>query len=304
MYHFNKFTPEGLTTAFKACKQALDQDPNYAIAHVALARCYTLRGALYEGPKKTVPGARLHLSEALKLDPNLPDAHAALAVIYLFHDWDWAAAERELDLALALDPGVQLTWNFRGFTQAAQGRLSEALASIRRGQELDPLSPGRRNELAMCYNWMRQYDRAIAEARKALELDANFFLAYVELGLAHVGNGMHGKAIVELQEALNRGHKHPRVKGMLGYAYASAGKHAEALKVADELRAMAPEQFGVAFPLAWIYAALGEKDEAFDWLTKALDERDSLISRLKVDPTMDNLRSDQRFARVLKDMGL
>src|SRR5262249_13381572 len=224
LYHFNTFTPEGLTTAIKACEQALDKDPNYALAHAVLARCYILRGTLYEGPRKTFPDARRHVAEALKLDENQPDAHSALAVIYMFYDWDLGAAEREVNRAIALDPNVNLTWNFQGFGLAAKGRLLEALASIRRGQELDPRSPGRWNGLAMCYNWMREYDHAAREARKALELDPNFPLAYVALGLAYVGNETPEKAIAELREALRRGHTHPRVKGMLGYAFASAGK--------------------------------------------------------------------------------
>src|SRR5205807_252955 len=137
---------------------------------------------LYQGPRETFPEARKHLATALKLDETLADAHSTLAVIYLFHDWNWEASKRELERALALDPNVLVTRNIYGFYLAAVDRLPEALASIRRGQELDPLAPGRRHELAMCYNWMRQYDQAIAEAQKGLKLDPNFPLAYPELG--------------------------------------------------------------------------------------------------------------------------
>jgi predicted Zn-dependent protease len=112
------------------------------------------------------------------------------------------------------------------------------------------------------------------------------------------------KAIVELKGALDRGQQHPRIKGMLGYAYAVAGRKAEAQKVLDELRTRAPKQFGVAMSIARIYAALGQKDQAFEWLQRACDERDSHIIWLKVDPTLDSLHTDPRFARMLQQMGL
>jgi superkiller protein 3 len=222
----------------------------------------------------------------------------------MFHDWNWSEAERELNQATAIDPNVMLTWYLLGFCQAAHDRLPEALASIQRSQALDPLAAPRRNELAMCYNWMRRHDDAIAEAQKALELDRDFPLAYAELGLAHVQQGMCDKAIAELNETLDRGYQHPRVKGMLGYAYAAAGQRAEAQKVLLALETLAPKRFGFAFPIARIYAAQGEKDEAFKWLQKACDERDSLAIWLKVDPTLDNLRKDLRFAQMLEDMRL
>jgi superkiller protein 3 len=244
------------------------------------------------------------LTEALDLDRSLADVHSGLAAIHMFNDWSWSEAERELNQAIAVDPNGMLTWNMLGFWQAAQDRLPEALASIRRGQALDPLAAARRNELAMCYNWMRRYQGAMAEAQKALELDRDFPLAYAELGLAYVQQGMCEKAIEDLTEALDHGHQHPRVKGMLGYAYAVARRRAEAQKVLEALEALAPKRFGFALPIARIYAALGEKAQALGWLQKARDERDSSVIRLKVDPTMDDLRKHPGFSQVLKDMGL
>ncbi|MDZ4689085.1 MAG: tetratricopeptide repeat protein, partial [Planctomycetaceae bacterium] len=304
MYHLGKFTPEGVAAGIKSGKQAIDKDPKYALAYSAVARCYILRGTLYEGPKKTFPDARTYVAEALKLDPNLPDAHAALAVIYLFHDWNWTATERELQQALALDPGVPLTWNFQGFSLAVQNRLPEALVAIRRGQELDPLSPARRHELAMCYNWMGDSDRAIVEAEKVLELDPNFPFSYRELGLAYLQKRMPEKAIEVLKAAVDRGQRHPRNMAMLGCAYAAAGRRGEAQGVLEQLKGLSPGRFAFAFSIAQIHAALGEPDAAFEWLQKALDERDSSVVWLKVDPTMVSLRSDPRFAQVLNDMGL
>lgn len=158
-------------------------------------------------------------------------------------------------------------------------------------------------ELAMCYNWMRQYDRAIELAQKALELDPTFFFAYRELGLSYIQQRRYEEAIAELDKAVNLGRGHPHLKGLLGCAYAATGKKAKARQVLQEM--IGPKcRFGDAFAVARIHAALGEKDEAFDWLEKACDERDPHVIWIKVDPTLDSLRSDPQFAKVLKDMGL
>jgi serine/threonine-protein kinase len=186
----------------------------------------------------------------------------------------------------------------------AMNRPAEALAVARRAQEFAPLTPNGWVHIARCHDWLRQHEQAIADARRALELDPNFPLAYNELGKAYVHMGMAEKAIAELQQAVDRGQQDPLVRGMLGYAYAMAGKRAEAKKVLGELETLAPGRFGFAFPIAQIHAALGEKDLAFEWLRKACDERFAPVVHLKVDSTMDNLRTEPEFAQVLKDMGL
>jgi serine/threonine-protein kinase len=302
MYHFHKFTPEGLTAGIEAGKKAIAKDPNYALAYAAVARCYILRGTIFEGPKKTFPEARPYLDQALKLDPNLPEAHAALGGIYLFKDWNWVGAERELRFALSQDPNVTLARNLLGFFLVAQGRLDEALASIQRDQGLDPLAAGRWNELAMCYNAMGRYDQAIAAAKKAVDLDPNFFLAYGEWGRALSQTNQDEAAIRVLHLAVEHGKGHPRMRGLLGCAYAKAGKEAEAR--AELTALLSDSRYGAAHGKARIYATLGEKDQAFEWLHKACDERDSIVFWLRTDPALASLRSDSRFAEVLKEMGL
>jgi tetratricopeptide (TPR) repeat protein len=302
IYYLHKFNPEGVAAGIESGKKAIEKDPNYALAYSAVARCYVLRGALFEGPRKTFPEARRYVNEALKRDPNLPEAHAALGAIYLFEDWNWAEAERELNLAINLDPNVILARNILGFCLAAQGRLDEALDSIQRGQELDPLAAARWNELAMCYNALGRYDDAVAAAKKAIELDPNFVLAYGECGRALSETNQHNEAVRVLKIGVERGKGNPRMRGLLGCAYAKAGKEAEARA---ELEALLSEsKFGSAFAKARIYATLGENDRAFEWLHKACDERDSIVIWLKTDPALDTLRSDARFITLLKEMGL
>jgi tetratricopeptide (TPR) repeat protein len=202
MYQFNKRTERGLTAAIEHLQRAIQRDRNYVLAYETLSRCYFALGNFYQGPRNACPHARKYVAQALKLDDTLADAHSTLAAIYLFHDWNWEAAERELKQALALDSTVPRTWNILGFCQAAKGRLSEALTNIQRAQEIEPQVPLRRHDLAMCYNWRRQYDQSIAEAKKALALDPEFPLAHTELGLAYAEKGAYAEAIVELRKEL------------------------------------------------------------------------------------------------------
>ena len=156
----------------------------------------------------------------------------------------------------------------------------------------------------MAYNWLRQGDQAISQAERAIDLDPGFPLAYAELGIALVQKGMHDLAIDRLTKALSQGQRYPRIRGMLGYAYATSGRTIQAQKELTVLKALAEGRFGFALSIARIHAALNEKDEAFAWLRKSCDERDPQVIWLKVDLTFDNLRSDPRYAQVLKDMGL
>jgi TolB-like protein/Flp pilus assembly protein TadD len=304
MYHFNKRDEKSLMAAVDYCQRALAQDPHYALAHDALARTYFALGNFYQGPRKVYPEAKKHVDMALQLDEHLADAHSTLAALYLFDDWNWDAAERELKQALALDANVPRTWNNLGFCRAAKGRLPEALADIERAQEVEPLAPLRRNDLAMCYNWLRRYDDAISEARKALELEPRFAFFHSELGLSYIEKKMYAQAIAQLQQEIDHEPGRLRASGLLGCAYAKAGRLAEAHRVLDALVRNAPTRFGSAFAIARIHAALDEKDQAFAWLQRACDERDPLVIWLKVDLTVDALRADPRFASLLRNMGL
>src|SRR5439155_16948111 len=138
-------------------------------------------GAIHRGLRQTHAEATQNYQKALAIDNSLAEPHAGLAGVHLMHDWHWPAARRELDTALALDPADACAWETDCFYQAAFGRLPEALGSAQRALELDPQSARTSHVLAMCYNWLKQYDRAAAEARRMLDLDPNFPLAYVEL---------------------------------------------------------------------------------------------------------------------------
>jgi TolB-like protein/Tfp pilus assembly protein PilF/Ser/Thr protein kinase RdoA (MazF antagonist) len=309
LYHTNKFTPEGIRTGIELGKRAIEEDPQYATAHAALGRAYGALGSLHDGPRTTHPTARDCFLRALKLDPGLSSAHSGLALVHMFHDWDWESARRELEIARELetqsgstDPDIY-TDVFYGFYLQSQGRPAEALVALKRAQANDPLSAVRHNELAQCYNLLKQYDLAAAEARKSIELNPFFFLAYGELGLALSHLGLHEEALKVLQEGVQRG-GHPRVRGLLGYAQARAGNLDAARAELQTLKDLALQRFGCAMGIARIHAQLGELDEAFLWLRRSGEERDPQANWIKSDPVLAPLKSDPRFAEMLREMGM
>jgi serine/threonine-protein kinase len=298
VFHWSKFRPKEILTAIEFYQQALRIDPNYALAYAGLGRCYLLLGAMHVGSLQNYAKAREYMTKALSIDSSLEFAHSGLGLIAMFRNWDWPEAERELREGLALDSTAPAE-NHYGFYLAAMGRPGDALVYILRAQEANP-SAQRRSELAMCYNWMGQHDRAIDEARKAIELDPKFPVAYVELGTALVQQGKYEEAVAQMQKGLDRGQNHPLVNGIRGCAYARAGNKAEAHKVLENLKGLPKGGFAIAR----IHVALGEKEQAFEWLRMSCKERDSRVIWLKVDPTLESLRKEPEFAKLLKEMGL
>jgi tetratricopeptide (TPR) repeat protein len=288
-----------IKTGIKYFESALDKDRDYAPALVGLGDSYILLGALYLGPKKTFEKARDYYLKAENIDPAAPRLPTWRAPIYMFHDYDWRRAEKVFETEhLDLDP-------FHAFYLASQGKADAALKVMQEYGDIGPLPPAQRYELAAAYNWAGQHDTAIECAKKALDLDPNFPFAYEELGIAYVQKKLPDTAVKELQKAPDHARAHPRIQGMLGFAYAKAGRIEEARKVLKDLTESAQKrQFGCALSVARIHAALGEKAQAFDWLHKAMDDREPLLIFIKVDRTLESLRKEPEFAKVLKDMRL
>jgi serine/threonine-protein kinase len=284
-------------------RRAAQKDPNYALAYAGLGRNYILLGTLIRGPRETFPEARKYIDQALAIDDSLAEAHYGLGTIYLFGDWNWPAAEREFKRALSLDAETP-SQTLYGFYLAAMGRPNDALPYMKRSKELAPGVAQKCCELAMGYNWMRQHDLAVTESQAAIALNPNFFHAYRELGLAYSQKGMHAAAESTLRKGMELGEDTPQLQGMLGYVYAVSGKRAEAREILDQLTDAAQRRYGAASAIARIHVGLGENDQALMWLQKAGEERNASAIWLKVDPTLDNLRADPRFAQILNDMGL
>jgi len=223
-------------------------------------------------------------------------------MIATFHDWDWAEAERQFKRAIALNPNYVLAHHWYSHYLVYLGRFEESLAESRRGLALDPLDVGMNFHLGFNYFFTSQYDLAIAQVQKTLDIDRSYGEAYSILGLVHEQQGRYREAAAELQKSLKLGASDQR--GRLGHVYAVSGQRGEAQKVLDQLREESKHKYVSPFDIARIHEGLGEKERTFEWLERAYAERDSNIIGLKVDQQFDQLHSDPRFADLLRRVGL
>ena len=185
----------------------------------------------------------------------------------------------------------------------AMGQFEEAGAEIKRAQQLDPLSLSINASTGLPFYWSRNYDQAIEQFRRTLELDLTFPLAHVLLGQAYVQKEMFAEAIAELSRAIELDGT-PRARAILGYTLAVAGRRDEAARILGELQKLASHKYVAPYFRVLIYTALGEKDQALEWLEKAFEERSEWLVWLKVDPKLDSLRSDPSFTALVQRVGL
>ena len=304
-YHLNRLTDDGFLKGRDYFQKAIDKDPNYALAYAGLADAYSrLSGFNALPPKDGYPKATAASSKALELDDNLAEAHTVLGTVKFFYDWDWSGAEREFRRAIEINPSYSDAHQMYSYYLSAMGRFDEALAEMRRAQELDPLSLEKLAGIGEILNFQRQYDQTIEQYQKTLEMDPNSGFAHWAIGNVYVNKGMYSEAIAEYQKAIPLSGDSPDEPAMLGYAYALSGKRREAQQVIDDLKERSKRTYVSPSTIAFIYGGLGEMEQAFVWLDKAYDERDSLLILLKIEPTFDPLRSDPRFTELLRRVGL
>jgi serine/threonine-protein kinase len=302
-YYATQFTEEGLKKSVECFNQAIALDPNYALAYAGLAAGYWFVNDLQFAPLEVMPKAKAAAQRALELDNTLAQAHTAMAMVKTAFEWDWLGAEREFKRALVLHPDDATAHGWYGWYLGIMARFEEAHAELQLAQKLDPLSLDISAFLGVSFHWARQYAQAIEQLRRTINLEPTYWIARTYLGWAYVENRQFTEAISELQKAREIEDNH-FVLGSLGYAYARAGKRDEAQRVIATLTMWSQQRFVSPYSMVIVYAALGEKDLAFQWLDKAYDERAELMGWLKVDPRLDNLRSDSRFSDLMKKMGL
>jgi len=286
-------------------QQALEKDPNYALAYVGIASCYASLG-FYSllPPKEAHPKAKQAIKKALEIDDTLSGAHSSLARIKTNFDWDWEGAEREFKRALELNPGSASSRMRFALFLSAMGRFEEAIVEMKRAQELDPLSLFIQSVAGVIFFLNRQYDESIEQYRKTLEMDPNFLTVYFYLGQAYIVKGMYEEAITALQKAMTLSGGSPFAVGWLGMAYAYSGQKDEALKMLGRLDELSKERYVSPFNFGIIYMGLGDKDKAVEYFERAYLERDPFLVFGKVQPIADSIRSHPRYAEILKKMGL
>ena len=305
-YHWNKRTQEGIERGIEYFKEAIRLDPEYALAYAGIADSYALLGAVEYAalpPAEAMRLAREATLRALEIDDTLAEAHASLAYVRIF-DWDWAEAEREYRRSIELNPSYATAHHWYAHYLTAMGRQTEAIVEITRARELDPLSLPINAGMGWHYYLTRQYDEAIREYRKTLELDENFYMAHFLLGMACEQVSKYEEALASYDRAIKLSGGSPAMIAAPGHAYAVLGRRDDAARVLDKLHAVSARRFLSPYHVAVIHAALGETDQAFDWLGRACDVQSEALIWLAVDPMLDSLRTDPRFAALMSCIGL
>lgn len=303
--HFwNKRDAEGMRKAIECFWQAIDLDPEYALAYVGLADTYAFLGSAYfdaAPPKEDMLRAKAEALKALELDSTLAEAHCALGFVKGWYEWDWPGAEQALRRALELNPNYATGHQRYGWYLLSMGRLEEALAEMKRAQELDPLSRIININVGAVLYYQQRYDEALKQFRQVGEMDPSFRLNHVWPGWAYAAKGAFPEAIAEFQQEQTPWEQ--SVWG-LGYSYAKSGQPDAARAILIRLEVLAKQRYVSPSAFILIHTALGEKEQAFAGLEKAYDARDFDLCLLKVDPKLDSLRADPRFTHLLRRVGL
>jgi tetratricopeptide (TPR) repeat protein len=306
-YYWYKRSPDALKKGLECLQQAVAKDPTYALSHAGLADAYASLGwDLFAAvaPAAAFPKAKLAAQKALALDPNCAEAHAQLGHVAGFYEWDWDTAETAFRRALHLKPqyGVAHIW-YSHFLHAV-GRTAEAFAESQRAVECDPMGLILNVHLGWNYLYDRSYERAIEQLQKTKELEPGFLLARLFLGEAYEQTGKLGEAIAEFETAVDLSERRPVYLSGLGHAYAAAGRKDRAVRIIEELQQLSSRDYVPSRGIAEIYIGLDEKQHAFAWLDKAVEQRNGWLFHVKSNPRYDSLRSDHRYAELVRRIGL
>ena len=301
-YFWNRHTAQDFETAIDHFERAITEDPGYARPYADLAKTFVMLPFL-----KMVDLSELAsnlgrmASMALQLDDGLGDAHTAMAVRKIYN-FDWPGAGVEFRKGIDLNPNDAIAHSWYGTYLLNVGRNQEAMSERAKALELDARSPLIVHDYGQTFFYQRRFDQAIEYQRRALAIDPEFAMAHIDLGRASIHKGNYTRGIAELERGQNLMRGAPRVAAHLAYAQAVSGNRDRALAVLNEFLRTRADSFP-ALVLAEIYIGLGDKERAFEWLHKAVDQKDWVLF-LKSDPLFDSLRPDPRFGVLLKRMNL
>jgi len=302
---WNRRGRDGILDGIRFFEQAIAEDPNYAPAYSGLSDCYAImldyRGVpVAEGMQRAKAEAR----RAIELDESLAEAHTSLAWVTFIYDWDWVGAEREFRRAIELDPRYSVAHQWYAWLLVALGRVDEALVQARFAVELDPTSVSIRRTLAWLYILARQPEAAIAHLRRTIAMDPLAEETHRVLGLAYIEKGLYDEALASFDEALQLAPDMAYAVAGQGAAHARAGRPDGVAAALAELDRMAAMRYVSPVAYAMIHAARGDADATFEWLEKGYEERRGWLTYLKVEPMLDPIRGDPRFAGWARRMGL
>jgi serine/threonine-protein kinase len=302
-YHWNKRTVERLRKGLECFQQALEIDPNYALAYAGLSDCYAFRGdvGLAAVPSKhTFAMAKQAALRALEIDNTLAEAYASLAHVNM-HSFDWADAEAAFKSALKFNPNQAPAHQWYAFYLLFNAQPDQAIAEARLALELDPLSVTAHGDLGQMFHYTRQYDQAIDLYQKALELEPNRHRVYLWLGWVFEQQGKYDEAIAAFQKALSEESTEPLAS--LGCAYALSGRSDAARDILHQLEESSTSRYVSPYQMSVLLHSLGDKRKAFEWLEKGYEQRAEWMIYLSVDPRFEQLHEDSRFTDLTRRIG-
>lgn len=305
-YHLDQRTEQGLRKAMEFFGRAITEDPQLAQAYAGLADAHNLLahyGVL--APADVWTKAASNAAQAVILDDDSPEAHTSLAHVKATQDWDWAGAESEFQRAISLNPRSATAHHWYAVSCLAPlGRLELAMEEMLMAQALDPVSSIIARDIAIIHYYQRNFELALEQCDHAIEQNPHFSAGYWTLGLVQEQREDYEEAIAAFQRAIELSPPSPRIQGALGRIYARSARKPEAMQILGQLDALSRRRYISPFELALIYFALGSKEEGFERLTKAYQDRCFELITIKVDPRFDSVRSDPRFTSLFRQLGL
>jgi len=305
-YHWNQRSERSLKSGIDYFEQAVALDPQYAPAYSGLADSYSLLGNYGVLPAKKVKARAMTAAlKAVEIDPMLAEAHTALGHVKATYCWDWPTAREEYQTAISLNPAYATAHHWNAITYLAPlGMLDAALLEMEQAEELDPFSVSIKRDLAVICYYSRRYEEAAEHCQGAIDLNRNFPGGYWALGLAYEGLSLYAESVAAFRKGLSLAPDTPRLLGSLGHAYAAWGKHSEAHEVLDRLKQLSTVTYVSPFDFALVHLGLGNSDSCIEWLEEAYKSRSYELVSSGVDPKFDSVRSDVRFSKLLRPLGL
>ncbi|MEJ2720138.1 MAG: protein kinase [bacterium] len=303
-YFWNRRLEGGMKKAMEHFQQAIEKDPDYALAHVGIADVYNVAGFFgFLSPAEAFPRAKAAAEKALAVDTTMGEAHASLAWVATCYDWDWPSAEKLYARAIELNPQYATAHEWYAIYLWAMGRFDEAIAEAEMARELDPLSLIINTIVGIAYYFARRYEESIANHKKALEMDPNFLLANTYITMPYVDKGQYDEAIDIIRKAEPAAAENAYSLGYFGGAYGRAGLKDDALRILAQLDELALRRYVSTVHRAILLVGMGEIDEALDNIEKSIEERCPVNIFAKTYPFFDCLKSNVRFQALMKKIG-
>jgi TolB-like protein/DNA-binding winged helix-turn-helix (wHTH) protein/tetratricopeptide (TPR) repeat protein len=304
-YFWNRRTPAALLSSMEFYEKATHLDPNSAEAYAAMATAYATMVATDQFPPQEMEGkAKAAAEKARSLDEGLPEPHAVLGYMKAVSDYDWDGSYAEFDRAIELDPSYALAHHWYGYMLVVRGRFVDGLREVHKAQELDPLNLAEQEAPAQTLYWSRDYEGCVAQSRKTLELDPNFFYAHMFMGDCLEQLKKYDQAISQLQETLRISPNNTAVMARLGNVLGTVGRKKEALDLLNRMEQTRQSEYTSAGLQAWIYAGIGDREHTLECLERDKEQRGTTTLFLKVDAKLDFVRSEPRFIALLKETHL